>query len=208
MAEAPQSRQSPSQAIPLLTEDKSVPLCVDLDGTLIHEDTTRTAFFLYCGRNPWRYLKVAGWFLYKRHAYMKQKLAEHIDLTGHTWTFSQSVLTMMRQERAVGRQIYLVSATDIAFAKSVVAQAPYQEFFTNRNIFASKGLINYRADAKAQLLDEQFGEANFVYIGNSSDDLKVWSRGQTPVVVSYKPNNDLVTKARHLNQNAIILQEY
>ena len=192
--------------IPLLAEPLSVPLCVDLDGTLIQEDTTRTAFFLYCGKNPLRYFEVAFWFLYRRHAYMKKKLAEKVDLTNHKWTFNEPVFKMLAQEKKAGRKIYLVSATDIQFALSVIKQDPCKSYFSNDTTLATNGRINYRAAAKADLLDHKFGKHNFVYIGNSHDDLKVWTRGQTAVVMSYKTPDPLVQELKTLVDNVITLR--
>ena len=198
-------------SVPPLLEPLSVPLCVDLDGTLIHEDTTREAFFTYCRVKPWRALRVAAWFLRGRHAYMKQQLARHVDISFHKWTFSQSVLSLLAAEQQRGRVIYLVSATDIKFALAVAQLPPCVRYFSPERVLASRGIINYRAQAKAELLLQHFGrineKGNYIYVGNSHDDLAVWEHGQTPIVVSYTPDDPLVRKVKTQHLGAMILWE-
>lgn len=195
--------------IPLLKEPLSVPLCVDLDGTLIHEDTTKTAFYLYCGKNPLRYCQVAYWYSRWGLARMKRELGKRVSLDNHPWTFSQSVLTMIQQEKKAGRKIYLVSATDMTFAKSVAMQSPCYDHFHHGNIMASEGKINYRSVEKSKLLCKVFGAENYVYIGNSTDDISVWKTGLTPVIVQYNDDDDYLANAmKRTNKSPIVLQEY
>ena len=199
---------------PLLKEDLSIPLCVDLDGTLIKEDTTRTAAFLYGGLSPLKWAQIALWFARGKHAYMKEKLSEKINLSKEAWAFSKPIIELMKQEKKRGRPLYLVSATDIRFAKTLVklTHRRYEEFFKEGHIIATrgkecseKGIVNLRAQAKADWLIETFGIGKFIYAGNSTDDLKVWAAGATPVIMSCQETQGLAEKLKTLRPETLIL---
>jgi hydroxymethylpyrimidine pyrophosphatase-like HAD family hydrolase len=51
-------------------------------------------------------------------------------------------------------------------------------------VFASDGVTNLRAEAKAQALVTAFGKSGFIYAGNSEDDLKVWNKSAEYILVS------------------------
>jgi phosphoserine phosphatase len=158
--------------------DTVLPLCIDLDGTLILQDTTWLATRLLLKINPLYAVRFVSWMCRGR-AYYKQQLAQRISLEPAQLMYRPSLLRYLKDEHKKGRQIYLVTATDERFARPV---AEYVGLFTD--VFASNGKINLRAEAKGQALVTRFGEKAFVYAGNSMDDLKVWAHSAEAIVCS------------------------
>lgn len=146
------------------------PLCIDLDGTLITSDTTWHAFCLYIKNKPWNAGIVLIWLLRGR-AFLKKKLAQYINLDPISFTYCPEVLSLIKTYKKKGHFIYLATATDEAFATQF---ASYVGGFDA--VFASDGHCNLRAQKKAETLAQHCGDQNFIYIGNSWDDLKVWDK--------------------------------
>ena len=189
-----------------LNEDISIPLCVDLDGTLIRGDTTQAAALKYAGFNLFKWGKIGFWFLKKRHAYMKQKLAEHVTLPSQDWAFVPGMLELLEKEKEAGREIYLVSATDQKFANAVAQDPRCKKYFKKDHVIASQGYINLRSKAKAEHLVDLFGKGNFIYAGNSEHDLDVWEQSTSPVIVIKSATCQLFKKLQKIHPNPMAIQ--
>lgn len=182
----------------------NIPLCVDLDGTLIQEDTSRTAAKRYAGWNPFKWLYIACWFIKGRHAYMKQKIAAQVTLTPKDWTFVPGILDILETERQIGRPLYLVSATWISFAKAVAKDPRCKGYFSAAHVVATKDNINLRAHAKANYLVNAFGEKGFIYAGNSVDDLAVWEKSLHAIMVRpQEENTNLLSQLKKIHPQCL-----
>ena len=155
-----------------------VPLCVDLDGTLIRTDMVWESLVRALRRNPFYLLAILAWWCRGR-AYLKQQLARRIEVPVAALPYTESFLAYLRGERAAGRALYLVTASDLAPAQRV---ADYVGLFDG--VLASDGRTNLRGDTKGRKLAERFGQGGFVYAGNSAVDLAVWPYGREAVIVN------------------------
>lgn len=196
---------------PLLDEDISIPLCVDLDGTLIKGDTTETASLKYAKCNPLRWFLILCWFLSKGmgesgRAHLKQKLAEHIDLTSDDWEFVPGILKLLEQEHKAKRPIYLVSATDQKFAHAVANDPQCKKYFKKGHVIATQGKINLRSKNKADHLVKLFGEKKFIYAGNSKHDLQVWKKCVSPVIAIKNKDCNLLKKLQSFQTKIIEIE--
>ena len=86
-----------------------VPLCVDLDGTLIRTDMVWESLVRALRRNPFYLLAILAWWCRGR-AYLKQQLARRIEVPVAALPYTESFLAYLRGERAAGRALYLVTA--------------------------------------------------------------------------------------------------
>lgn len=159
----------------------TVPLCVDLDGTLIHSDLLWESFVRVLRTRPWRLLMVPWWFVHGR-ARLKRELARGTALDVATLPYNDALIAFLRAEKARGRPLLLVTASDVDFARPV---ADHVGLFTET--LGSDGVTNLRAEQKAAKLVERFGEKGYDYAGNSPPDLPVWARGRAAVVVNASP---------------------
>jgi hypothetical protein len=157
----------------------SIALCVDLDGTLIPQDVTKIGIWKLLKQKPLYLFVLPLWLLHGR-AVLKAKVAALIPLTPQDWTISPGVLELIHTEKKRGRLSYLVTAADQKYAKMISdALRCFDE------VLASDGVINLRAAAKAQCLVTHFGDKNFIYVGNSCDDFKVWDKAYGAIISPY-----------------------
>jgi phosphoserine phosphatase len=153
-------------------------LCIDLDGTLIFEDTVRLAAMQLIKKNPF-YLVLIGFWLLRGIAHMKRQLAQRTTIDPRALTYNTALLEWIKSEKASGRKIVLASATDKIYADAV---ANYVGIFYD--VVASEGHLNLRRKNKALALDQRYGIKNYDYAGNSRDDLIVWQHSRQAIVVN------------------------
>lgn len=168
----------------------SLPLCIDLDGTLIRNDTTWLATQKYLSQNPFRLISIVFWLLRGR-AFYKNQLAKRVLLDPAKLPYHKQLMEYLEAEKQKRRHIYLVTATDYQFARII---ADHLDLFTD--VYASDGKTNLRAAAKARWLVHKFGKKGFIYAGNSVDDLKVWQYSAEAIVCSQ--NNRLISAVNKL----------
>lgn len=156
----------------------SVPLCIDLDGTLIKTDSLFESFLILLKRNPF-YLFIAITWLVKGIAYFKQEISKRVTLDPSILPYTNKLLGYLKEEYAKGREIILVTAADKKIAESI---ANYLGIFSG--VLASDGRINLKGDNKRKLLNELYGEKQYDYAGNTKDDLKVWPSARHAIIVN------------------------
>ena len=175
-----------------------LPICVDLDGTLIRSDTTVTAMRGYVRQHYRHMFYLVPWVL-RGLAYFKARLFANYTLPAQELPFNPKVMAELEKIKRNGNPIYLVTATDAKMAKQVADYCAdiFDEWY------ASDGLINLRHKAKGDLLIKLFGKHGYVYFGNSRDDLYVWRYAHTAVVVN--ASKRVAKKAQKLSKECFIL---
>jgi len=166
---------------PTTTQPVAVPLCVDLDGTVLRSDLLWESFVRLLRRNPLYLFAALAWWCRGRAA-LKRELARRVDVPVETLPYTEALLDFLRAERAAGRPLFLVTASDARLAEPV---ARHLGLFTE--VLASDGQTNLRGNAKARKLVERFGPAGFDYAGNSAVDLGVWPQARAGIVVNASP---------------------
>jgi apolipoprotein N-acyltransferase len=160
---------------------QSVPLCVDLDGTLIKTDLLWESLARLLRRNPLQLLSVLFWWARGR-AFLKQQLVRRVTVDPATLPYHQPFLDYLREQKAAGRRLVLVTASDRDMALPV---AKHVGLFDD--VLGSDGRTNLRGANKLKVLVEKFGERGFDYAGNSSVDYAVWRGAREAVVVNARP---------------------
>lgn len=156
----------------------SLPLAVDMDGTLVHGDTLWEACVKLVAHKPWLVLLLPFW-LFKGKAGFKQAVSQHIDLDPLSLPYHHGVVDFLRDQKQAGRSLWLVTAANHQIADSV---ASHHGLFDG--VFASDAQHNLSGSNKAKTLIERFGEKGFVYAANAAIDLKVWQHAAAAVVVN------------------------
>ena len=160
------------------TRDTSVPLCVDLDGTLIKTDLLWESLVRLLRCNPLWALAVPFWWARGR-AFLKRQIAARITLNPASLPFNEKFLAFLREQKRAGRKLILVTASDGELAGLVA-----QHLGLFDEILGSDGKNNLRGASKLRTLTERFGERGFDYAGNSSVDLAVWPGAREAIVVN------------------------
>lgn len=166
----------------------TLPLCVDLDGTLVRTDTLLESVLLLTKKNPWQLVAMARWF-FKGKAYAKEKIAQRSRLNVVLLPYNQELLTYLRAEHARGRKLYLATASPMKTAAHIMAHLDIFE-----DVVATHGKKNLKGRYKARALAEKFGRKKFAYAGNSFTDIPVWRAAHEAIVVSR--NSRLIRAAR------------
>lgn len=168
--------------IKALTKTKFLPLCVDLDGTLIFNDVTWVSLGIFIQRNPLKIAHLLGWIM-KSRALLKHELAQAVDLDANNLKYNKKLIDYITDQPH--EEIYLVTAADQKMAQAV---ADHLGLF--KGVIASDGATNLRAQAKADKLIEIFGEKQFIYAGNSRDDLYVWKHAAAAIPINTNADTD------------------
>jgi 4-hydroxybenzoate polyprenyltransferase/phosphoserine phosphatase len=156
----------------------SVPVCVDLDGTLIRSDLLLETFVLLLKRNPLYLFLVPLWLL-RGKAVLKDEIASRVKLNPAALPYNQEFLQWLQAERAQGKSLWLCTAANRQLADSVAAHLGIFD-----GVLASDRQVNLAGSNKADQLVKQFGKGGFDYCGNESRDLLIWQHARGAVVVN------------------------
>lgn len=156
----------------------SIPLAVDLDGTLILTDTLHESALRALREHPLQTLRIPLW-LAQGKAHLKQQLAALTEFDAAALPYNLPLIDWLTQQRAQGRRLILCTATDQSMAEAV---ARHLGLFDE--VLASDGQHNLSARNKAAALESRYGRQGFDYAGNSEDDLPVWQAARRAIVVN------------------------
>jgi 4-hydroxybenzoate polyprenyltransferase/phosphoserine phosphatase len=157
---------------------RPVPLCVDLDGTLLRTDMLHEVTLELLKRAPLSLARLPGW-LAQGKAAMKHRISEIVEVEVSHLPYRREVLDLIEEARAEGRPVVLATASSTQIAEAVARHLGLFDM-----VLASDAVTNLSAEAKAERLVAAFGEAGFDYVGNGSADLPVWRRARRVIVVS------------------------
>ena len=152
-------------------------LCVDLDGTLIRGNVLWECVLVLLRTKPTTLLLLPFWLLSGR-ASLKRKVAARVHLNPASLLYRQSVVDLLRGEKANGRRIVLTTAADRESAEAI---ANYLGVFDE--VHATDGQVNLKGKNKAAFLVKQYAETGFEYVGDSAADVEVWRRASGAYVV-------------------------
>ena len=155
-----------------------LPLCVDLDGTLLRVNSMHEAAFAAVLAD-WRVLLRLPLWLAAGRARVKQEVSARWQFVAAHLPYNDEVLRLVEQERAHGRRIVLCTA-----ANRQVADAVAEHLGLFDEVIASDGKNNMRGRHKAEALCQRFGERGFLYAGNDATDHAVWQCAAAALVVN------------------------
>lgn len=168
----------------------SLPLCIDLDGTLIQTDSLWESCLRLVSTKPLMMLLLPLW-LFLGKAGFKQKVSLHVELTPSSLPFNTALLKYLTQQRLHNRRLVLVTAANKKIAEAI---ALHLNIFDE--ILASDENHNLSGKNKAKVLTEKYGEKGFVYAGNAAVDLNVWQHAAAAIVVN--GSSSLTNKAKKI----------
>ncbi len=167
-----------------------LPLCVDLDGTLIEGDASWMSVRTLFKRSPFTAVSLLPLFFVDR-AKFKHELSRRYVPDPATLTFIPEVVAFAREQRAAGRMVVLATASNIAIASRV---AEHLGCFDE--VIASDEHTFRGGPGKAKALTERFGDRGFVYAGNEVRDIPVWAAAAAAILVRVPAPVAAVAKKR------------
>lgn len=159
------------------TDESSIPLCIDLDGTLVRTDLLLESALRAIKERPGAAVS-AFLGLRRGRAYMKERLAGMTDLRIDLLPYRAAAVGMAATAREEGRRVVLATAANRKYAQQV---ADHLGVFDE--VHASDGAVNLSSRAKADLLVERYGERGFDYAADARKDLAVWRYARRAVAV-------------------------
>ncbi len=157
------------------------PLCVDLDGTLVATDTLHESLLRMLRHDPATLVGIVRGAGDGRAAF-KRRVAAAAPLDASALPYREDVLAFLREQKAQGRSLMLVTASDEAVGRAV---ADHLGCFDA--VLASDGRRNLKGAAKLAALRETLGEGSFDYMGDSSADMPLWMAARKAYAVSPDP---------------------
>ncbi len=160
--------------------NKSIPLVVDLDGTLVRDDTLYVHAWQLLTKKPLDFLQLP-FKLRSGKAAMKQFMSQTLDFDPSSLRYNESLCDWLKDQKTAGREIVLCTASS-----QQVAQIVADEVGVFDRVIGSKEHTNLAGENKAKLLVKEYAEKGFDYCGNSSADLAVWQVSHNAIVVNAK----------------------
>lgn len=168
-------------------EKEPVPLCVDLDETLIRTDVLWESV-IRLWSNPLLALGAVAALVLRGKAGFKSKLAAEIPIDPATLPYREDVLEYVRSQHAAGREVVLATATHRIVAQRI---ADHLKLFSR--VFATDGATNLSGARKSAALESAFGRRGYDYVGDGRKDLPVFAAAREALLVD--PSRSLLAKA-------------
>jgi 4-hydroxybenzoate polyprenyltransferase len=164
-----------------------VPLCVDLDGTLVKSDTLVDTVIVLARLNPRSILSFPAWIASGKASF-KRTVCSLAALDVIHLPYNQELLTYLREQYDAGRKIYLATGADRVLAERV---AEHLGIFAG--VLASDGSVNLTGKNKLAAFQARFA-GGFSYIGNARPDVHLLTSSVSPMVAN--PHRSLLAGLR------------
>lgn len=180
-------------------QDRLVPLCVDLDYTLIRSDILWESV-VQLWRSPVALLRVLLALLSGGKAAFKTLLAETTKIDPASLPYREDVLEFVRSQHEIGRDVVLATATHRMVAQRI---ADHLGLFVK--VFATDSGVNLSGARKRAALESAYGKHGFDYVGDNQKDLAIFSVAREALLVS--PSRSLLAKASALGNVSRVFSE-
>ncbi len=161
-----------------MNSNNTIPLFVDLDGSLIKTDMLVESVFALLKQNPLVIFHIILWLL-KGKAYLKNQIAARVEINPEMLPYNAAFLDYLRKEASGAREIILATATNSKIAHGI---ADHVGVF--KDVIASDDTTNLSGKRKLQKINEYTHDDKFAYAGNSTKDLPVWKHADEIIVVN------------------------
>ena len=166
----------------------SVPLFVDLDGTLIKTDLLIESAFFLLKKQPWMLLVMLYW-LASGKAHLKQEIARRTVLDFEVLPLQKEFVEFLHNEAKSGRTLYLATASDRCLAEPVA-----KRLGIFKQVLASDGHRNLKGARKLEAILACCNGSAFDYAGNERVDFSIWDMARRAIVVN--PDIGVINGAR------------
>lgn len=180
-------------------EHRDIPLCVDLDGTLVRSDLLLESIFALLKGNIFLAFLLPVWLLGGKAAF-KQKIADRVTLDATTLPYHEPFLEYLRGESRARSDLVLATASNEKFASAVS-----QHLGIFSQVIASTAEQNVSGARKRALLVERFGDKGFDYAGNARVDIPIWAAARSAILVN--PERGVARRAERETRDARVFDD-
>lgn len=175
-----------------------LPLCVDLDGTLVKSDTLADSLCGLARNSPLGWLLSPIW-LARGKAGFKQAVTSRVELDPAHLPYNEALVVYLREEAARGRPIYLATGADRKLADSIAGHLGIFD-----GVLASDGATNLTGSRKLLAVEERFGRGGYDYVGNGYADVPMLAAAAHAMLAN--PSRGLAGRLRR--RQVAIAQEF
>lgn len=161
-----------------MPDSRTLPLVVDLDGTLIKTDLLLETASQFVLSKPWRAYKLLT-LLSNGKSCLKIYLSQNTNIDVTSLPYNDVLISWLKQKKSEGRVIVMATASPRLLADKVAAHLGLFD-----EVLATDASTNLKALAKRMALVAKYGEKGFDYVGNDWADLPVWHAAFQAHVVS------------------------
>lgn len=177
-----------------MTNVSTLPLVIDLDGTLTLTDTLLESIIQLGKQHPFDLLKLPFWLMKGRSCF-KANIANRSTLSVINLPYRSNLLDYLRDQKQTGRQIILATA-----ANSSIADAVAEHLGLFDTVLSSSQYCNLKSTEKLIAIQQAIG-TQFVYAGDSKADLPIWQAAQAAILVNTSNNiSNTVRKSTPIEQ--------
>jgi 4-hydroxybenzoate polyprenyltransferase/phosphoserine phosphatase len=155
----------------------TLPLSVDLDGTLVKSDTLLDTVVVLARQSPASLLQFPLWVAQGKAAF-KRRVSLLAEIDVERLPYNQPLLEYLREQHAEGREIWLATGADALLAERVAA---HLGIFAG--VMASDGSVNLTGSSKLASFQQRFPQG-FCYIGNARPDVPLLAACVAPMVAN------------------------
>ena len=172
------------------TTTPDLPLCVDLDGTLLKTDTLFELALGVIKKSPWLifYLPL---LLFKGKQHLKKYLSDRCNIRPELLPYNQQFLDFLIEQHKQNRKLVLATGCYKTTADKI---ASHLGIFTT--VIVTDTSVNLTGKHKAQRLVQEFGVKGFDYAGNDTVDIPVWQQCREALLVHCNPLNKKIIERR------------
>jgi 4-hydroxybenzoate polyprenyltransferase len=152
------------------------PLVININGSLVRNDSLVEALVVTVLRKPAATVAIIRALLRGRPA-LKTYLAELKVHDPNMLPLRQDVVQLLREEKSIGRELHLATASDKSVADSVAARVG---LFSS--VEGTRDGMNLKGRPKLQRLQERFPDG-FAYVVNDLRDRHVWHAASSLILV-------------------------
>ena len=164
-------------AAPELSAAADLPLCVHLDGVVVHTDVALEALIVLLKQNV-LYLFLAMLWLCRGRAVFKDEVARRSLLRPECLPYNRELVDWLDGERRRGRRMWLCTGANERLAARI---ADHLALFDG--VIASSANTNLDRAARAGCLVETFGYRQYDYCGSGRGDVPAWRSARAAVIV-------------------------
>lgn len=161
-----------------VSDNRHVPLCIDLDGTLVATDTLWEGLASVLIRRPWLIFAVFAWAIAGK-AVLKREIAARYQSKGGDWPYRAEVIARIELARKSGQPVWLVTGAAESTASVIAGHLGLFD-----RVLHSSGSENLTARRKRDRLVALCGDGGFDYAGNSRDDITVFDAARRAIIVA------------------------
>ena len=169
-----------------------VPLVVDLDGSLLDGDGSHLTVAHYLVSSPTAVIRCLLWLLKGRN-YLRCQAVANYQIDHSKLKLRHQVVDIIQQEKKSGRKLILATGSPEPLGVRI-----NQEYFFFDYVLGSR--VDYHCVGKRKLgaLRSLIKDSEFIYIGDSHNDLAIWA--DAPYAILVNPSQSLEEKAQKCSE--------